>query len=428
MKVLMVNSFYYMRGGGERYTFDLSALLESNGHEVIPFSMEHPQNFPSDYADYFVSNVDFPSELAKKTPRSTANVLERILYSREAKAKMERILADTRPDLVHVNGFIHEFSTSILPPMKAAGLPVTQTLHDYKIVCPNTTFVSNDEVCEQCLGHRYYNVVRRRCKRGSLSASLLAGVEMYFHEFLNTYETNIDVFQSPSEFLRRKVIEHGVKKPVVVIPHFFDPNNFQPYYEPENYVVYVGRLVRVKGIMTLLRAMEQTPQTHLYVAGSGELEPEMRAFIAERGLTNVTLLGHLKTDELQRLVQRALANVLPSEWYENYSATLRESLACGTPVIGADIGGIPEQVTDGWNGYLFEPGNADQLAEKIRRLVENPALAVEMGRRGRRQVEIVNSPETHYRQVYDVYDSLLRGVPVSQPAPAIVEPIGAQAD
>jgi len=423
MKILMVNSFYYMRGGGERYTFDLSALLEAHGHQVIPFSMEHAQNFPSEYDDYFVSAIDFPTEMAKRDPKSMARVMERIMYSREAKGKMERIIADTQPDLVHVNGFIHEFSTSILPPMKAAGLPVTQTLHDYKIVCPNTTFVSNDEVCERCLGHRYYNVVRHRCKRGSLAASLLAGVEMYFHEFMNTYEANVDVFQSPSEFLRRKVIEHGVRKPVVVIPHFFDPNNFQPHYEPENYVVYVGRLVKVKGIMTLLQAMEKTPQTHLYVAGSGELEPEMRRFIADRGLTNVTLLGHLKTDELQNLVQRALANVLPSEWYENYSATLRESLACGTPVIGANIGGIPEQVTDGWNGYLFEPGNADELAEKIQRLVANPALAIEMGRNGRRQVEIVNSPETHYRQVYEVYDSLLRGEPVSQPAPAVVPAI-----
>ncbi len=420
MKILMVNSFYYMRGGGERYTFDLTALLESHGHQVVPFSMEHPQNFPSDYADYFVSNVDFPTELAKKSVKSTANVLERIMYSREARDKMERILFDTRPDLVHVNGFIHEFSTSILPPMKAAGLPVTQTLHDYKIVCPNTTFVSNDEVCERCLGGRYYNVVRHRCKRGSLSASLLTGVEMYFHEWLGLYQRNIDAFQSPSEFLRRKVIEHGVKKPVVVIPHFFDPNNFQPHYEPENYVVYVGRLVKVKGLMTLLQAMEKTPGTHLYVAGSGELEPEMRRFIADRGLTNVTLLGHLNTEQLQSLVQRALANVLPSEWYENYSATLRESLACGTPVIGANIGGIPEQVRDGWNGYLFTPGDANELAAKIQNLVDNRALAIEMGRRGRRQVEIVNSPETHYEQVMQVYESLLQRTPVRQPtAPAV---------
>ena len=407
MKVLMVNSFHYLRGGAERCCFDLSALLEANGHRVIPFSMRHPRNVPTPYDDYFVSAIDFPTELAKPGLGPKVNVAERILYSREARRQIERLVADTRPDLVHIHGFIHEMSTSILPALKKAGLPVVQTLHDYKIVCPNTTFISNEAVCERCLGHRYYNIARHRCKRDSRVASILAGAEMYFHELFRLYEPNIDLFISPSAFLADKVREHGIKTPIVTIPNFIDPAHFQPTYEPERYFLYAGRLARPKGILTLLEATRRLgPATELRIAGAGELEPELRQFVADHGLTNVHFLGHLDPAELRRAMQRALAIVQPSEWYENYSMTVIESLACATPVIGAAIGGIPEQIRDGVNGLLFAPGDAGQLAEKMGHLLARPDLAIGMGRAGRRQVETINGPAAHYEQTLRVYDQL----------------------
>ena len=209
--------------------------------------------------DYFVSYIDFPTELAKPGIQPKLNVTERIMYSREARGRIEQLIADTQPDIVHIHGFIHEMSTSILPALKAAGLPVVQTLHDYKIVCPNTTFVSHDTICESCQGHRYYNMARKRCKRGSLMASVLAGAEMYFHEIRGLYEPNIDLFIAPSQFLNDKVREHGIRTPVVTIPNFINPDAFQPRYEKEDYFVYIGRLVRVKGILTLFEAMRHVP-------------------------------------------------------------------------------------------------------------------------------------------------------------------------
>lgn len=418
MKILMINSFHYMRGGGERCFFDLSDLLRRHGHEVIPFCMDHPRNIPSEYSDYFVSYIDFPTELSKPGIGSKLHVVERVLYSREARRKVETLIEDTRPDLVHIHGFIHETSTSILPALKAAGLPVVQTLHDYKIACPNTTFVSNDRICEACKGGKYYNMTRQRCKRGSLGASLLATVEMYFHEIFRLYEPNIDLFISPSQFLADKMAEHGVRKPIIPIPNFINPDQFQPVYEPENHFVFAGRLVRVKGILTLLEAMRHiNSDAVLNIAGAGELEPEMRQFVRDHNLANVRFLGHLATDELADLVRSALFTVSPSEWYENYSMTVLESLACGTPVIGADIGGIPEQVRDGWNGHLFESGNAAELAARMQNLLDHRELAIEMGRNGRAQIEALNGPETHYEQTMRVYEKLLdkspRRVPVN---------------
>lgn len=419
MKILMINSFHYMRGGGERCFFDLSELLVNHGHEVIPFSMHHPNNWPSDYEDTFVSHIDYPTEMQKPGLRPKLNVMERILYSREARDKLQALVDETRPDLAHIHGFIHEMSTSILPVLKRAGLPVTQTLHDYKLVCPNTTMVSHDSVCEACAGHRYYNMTRQRCKRGSLSASLLATAEMYFHEVFRLYEPNIDQFISPSRFLRDKMIEHGVRTPITVVPNFINPANFRPVYEADPYFVYAGRLVRVKGILTLLEAMRQLGDSvTLYVAGTGELEPELRAFVDTNGLENVQFLGHLPTEQLNGLVQRAMATVVPSEWYENYSMTVIESLACGTPVVGAAIGGIPEQVQHGHNGLLFEPGNAHDLAQKLQSMIVHPDIGLQMGRRARQQVEDVNGPATHYRQTMAVYDQLLGAdMPVGQRLP-----------
>ena len=419
MRILMVNSFNYLRGGAERCCFDLSALLEANGHQVIPFSMAHPRNVPSPYDDYFVSHIDFPTELRQPGLGPKLNVAERILYSREAKRKIGQLVADTRPDLVHIHGFIHEMSTSILPALKKAGLPVVQTLHDYKIVCPNTTFISNESVCERCQGHRYYNIALHRCKRDSRVASILAGAEMYFHELFRLYQPNIDIFISPSAFLAHKVSEHGVSKPIVTIPNFIDPAQFRPHYEPDNYFLYAGRLARPKGILTLLEAMRQADVTaELRIAGAGDMESELRDFAARYGLSNVRFLGHLDTAELTHTMQHALCTVQPSEWYENYSMTVIESLACGTPVVGAAIGGIPEQVRDGVNGLLFEPGNATQLAEKLRYLHARREQAIEMGRAGRRQVELINGPAAHYEQTMRVYERLAPRPAPTRPHPA----------
>lgn len=409
MKILMCNSFNYLRGGAERYFLDLSALLSSHGHKVIPFCMEDERNWPSEYSRYFVSNIDFPSQLQKNGLGAKLKVMERVLYSREAKKKIEQLIRDTKPDIAHVHGIAHETSPSILPVIKKARIPLVQTLHDYKLLCPNTNFVSQGEVCERCKGHRYFNVVWRRCKRDSLSASLLAGMEMYFHKLLQIYERNVDLFISPSLFLQKNLAEYGIKNTVIHLPNFIDIVNFQPCYESEDYFIYYGRLVSIKGISTLFEAMKHVTASHLYVAGRGEFEEPLREHARENRISNITFLGHLATQDLIPLIQHAAFTVVPSECYENCPMTILESFACGTPVIGANIGGIPELIKNDRNGLLFESGNAQQLAEKIQFLLDNPQQIIAMGRNGRQQVETVNNPQYHYQQTIEIYQHLLHG-------------------
>jgi glycosyltransferase involved in cell wall biosynthesis len=408
MKILMCNSYYYLRGGSERCFFDLTALLEAHGHDVIPFSMIDERNQPTEYKEFFISHVDFPSRLAQDSSfRSKIETVERVLYSREARGKIEQLLADTKPDIAHIHGIAQETSPSILPAIKKAGIPIVQTLHDYKLLCPNTNFVSQGQICERCKVHRYYNVLLHRCKRDSLAASFLAGLEMVVHKMLQIYERNVDVFITPSEFLRDKLVAYGIRNKIVHLPNFIDLQGVQAGDESEDYFVYYGRVTAVKGVRTLLQAMLNVPRSHLFIAGTGDLEAELQAFVRENSLENVSFLGHLHPDELFPLVRKAAFSIVPSEWYENYSMSVIESLARGTPVIGARIGGIPEQVIDGWNGLLFESGNVGQLSEKINFMLSHPAARREMGRNGRAQIEKINGPARHYQKTLAIYRELL---------------------
>ena len=404
MKILMCNTFNYLRGGADRCFLDMIALFEQRGHQVIPFCMHHEKNKPSPYENYFVSQIDFPSLLGKGSGiNGKLKVLERVVYSREARQKIEQILEDTQPDIVHIHGIAHEISPSILPAIKKANVPVVQTLHDYKLVCPNTNFVTQNKICERCNGHRYYNVIKHRCKRNSLPASVLAGIEMYSHKMMKIYEKNMDAFISPSLFLKQKLKQHGIEIALFKFPNFLHVDSYKPDFDSENYFVFFGRLVETKGIRTLLKAMRQIKEADLYVAGTGDLMPELEAYKAEHHLDNVHFLGYLSQDKLMPLIKNARFTVVPSEWYENYSMAILESMASGTPVLGAKIGGNPEMVIDGQTGALFEPGNDEELAQKIAYLLNNRAVVQNLAKGARDFIEKTNNPQRFYESTMNLY-------------------------
>ena len=214
-------------------------------------------------------------------------------------------------------------------------------------------------------------------------------------------------FIAPSRFLQEKVQEHGVKTPIACLPNFIHVDQFEPQYDAEPYFVFAGRLVAVKGVKTLIEAMRHVRNAKLYIAGTGELEDDLRQTITKHQLDHVELLGHLNKDELTTLVQQATAMLVPSEWYENCPMSVLESFAWGTPVIGTRIGGIPELVRDGCTGLLFEPGNAAQLAEAMQSMLAQPAKRWQMAQEARHQVERNHNPAAHYEDTINLYQSLI---------------------
>lgn len=406
MKVLLVNKYFYLKGGPERHISKISKILEAKGHQAIPFSMQDERNEPSSYAKYFVSKVDFnsPTSLGDKL-----RMVPRVIYFLEAKRKIEALIREVKPEIAHLHNIAHQISPSVLHSLKKFNLPVVQTLHDYKLVCPSYNMVARGRICEKCRGHRYYQAVLQRCNKGSFSFSLLNCVEMYSHSLLGIYERNIDVFIAPSNFLRHKVIEFGISGGKIFhIPTFVDSREYSPLYNGDNYFVYFGKVSREKGLLTLVQAMKEIKTSKLLIIGEGELKKDLEKYILQENIAGIKFLGHIKGERLKTTIRNSQLAILPSEWYENCPASILEAFALGKPVIGSDIGGIPELIEDGVDGLLFEPGNAEELSEKIAYLISRPQLGEQMGKNARKKMEEKYNPEVYYQRLMGVYQKLLR--------------------
>lgn len=384
MRILVVNKFHWLKGGSERVYFDLAAAYEAAGHEVIPFSMRGDENVPSPWADRFVPEVRYDRARGLESLRAAANAV----YSREAKRCLAALLHDVRPDVAHLHNFHHQLSPSIVDALREAGVPAVHTLHDYQVICPNYLLYTEGAVCERCLSGSFGHAVRHRCVRGSVAASAVAALEMTIHRARRTLERGIARFVAPSRFLAGKLIQAGMaRERIRVVVNGVDPEAFAPARGAGEGFVYVGRLSREKGLGTLLDAVERSPGLRLTVLGSGPQEEALRTQAALKAPGQVEFLGYRPRSELLERVRSARAVILPSEWYENAPLSALEALASSVPVVAARIGGLPELVRDGQTGLLFEPGSVAGLRECLERLIRDPALAVELGRGGRRMIE-----------------------------------------
>lgn len=409
MRVLQVNKYYYPKSGSERYLFDVSALLQKHGHEVIPFAMKHKKNVETIYSKYFVENIDYETVI-KKSVLYKMFAFFKIIYSFEAEKKIKNLIAIEKPDIAHVHKFSNTLTPSVLYGIKKFRIPIIQTLHDYRTICPNYNLFdfSKFRLCEECKGHHYFNAIKRRCQKSSMLIGLNVAMESYLYHFMQTYENTIDLFISPSNFMREKMVEFGVdKKKVIFIPNFINSSNYSPKYCDSNYILYFGRLEKNKGVQTLIKAMKYVKDCKLYLIGSGDYRIGLDRIIRNSLIKNVKFFGFLKREQLINLIRNSLFTVLPSEWYENCPMTILESFALGKPVIGANIGGIPELVDHGSTGLLFEPGNVKDLAEKINCLLQDKNRTVEMGKSARKKVEKNYNEEIHYRRLINAYEHVI---------------------
>ena len=404
MKVLLVNKFFFPKGGDAVAYFATADLLRRKGHEPVFFSMAHPENLPSPFSKYFVENTDFNSGggLIKQLKVAT-----RILYSFEAKRKVERLLDDERPDIVHLHNICHQISPSIIDLFKKRAIPVVMTLHDYKLTCPVYTHLTNKGICESCKGGRFYNVLLKRCTKGSVVKSFINMAEMYLHHnILHIYE-KADRFIAPSRFLMEKTKEMGFGGKIVHLSNFVDSTEYEPSYQwMGNSLVYFGRLSEEKGLITLLNAVKGL-DVNLKIIGDGPQKDELLEKIDIDAIDNVTFLGYKTGEELYEEIKNAVFIVVPSEWYENNPRSIIESFAIGKPVIGARIGGIPELVKDGETGLTFEAGNADDLRVKVNLLFNDTDKVIEMGKKARKFVVDNYSSEIHYQGLMKIYDEAI---------------------
>lgn len=383
MRVLLVNKFHYLKGGAETYDFALAEGLESLGHEVARFSMRHPKNVPSEWSRFFVEQREYNggTSPAKKVADGLA-----LIYSREARRKFQAICEEFRPDVVHMSNVHRQITLSILdvPYLAEHRVPVVYTAHDYILCCPCYTMVDGSgRVCDACLDGRFRHCVERRCVKGSRAKSALAFAEATFLRAHGSYG-RIDRIVCPSAFMKEKLDDAGFGAKTVHMQNYLTASQVEManrVFNPSKltgsspYFVFFGRLDKVKGIETLLRAFADAAsmlprEWGLKVVGDGPMRVQIEKLtegMPEGIRERVELLGYKTGEELQRIVANARFSVMPSEWRENMPYSGMEALAAGTPIIGSDIGGIPELVREGETGRLFPAGDECALRSALLR-------------------------------------------------------------
>jgi len=371
MKVLMVNKFLYPNGGSETYIFKLGDYLKSQGHEVQYFGMEHEGRIVGNAVNAYTSDMDFHggSKLLKLTyPIKT-------IYSSEARKHIHKVLENFQPDVVHLNNFTYQITPSVILEIvawrKKTGHPcrIVFTAHDYNLVCPNHMLnnPNTHENCEKCLGGHFMNCTKGKCIHGSTAKSAIGTMEGFFWKWKGTYKY-IDAVICCSEFMKTKMDTNPVFKGKTIALHNFIDKVEWKNTEKKDYVLYFGRFSIEKGMGTLADVCRMLPDIPFVVAGSGPLEDEIN------NLPNVKNVGFQTGKALETLIREARFSIYPSEWYENCPFSVMESQMFGTPVLGANIGGIPELIQVGKTGELFTPGNTEELMRIIEKLWNNKSI------------------------------------------------------
>ena len=392
MRVLQVNNYHRIVGGSDAVYFNTGQLLERNGHEVSWFAGADDGNLPCKDSEFF--------PVALNMDEARVGDLFRYMHNSDAALAIERLQQARGPfDLAHLHIYYGRLTASILEPLKKRGVPIVQSLHEYKLACPIYTLERDGAVCEKCVTGSSLNVLRHRCK-GSLPRSIVAFAEYHASRWQGDV-SKIDRFICVSGFQRQILLRYGIPEDKLEVLHnFVEPHKLKPERAAvrDDYLLYFGRIEKLKGVDTLLQAVGKSG-ARLLIAGTGSWTEELKAKIAD--LPNVEYLGFISGEPLKSLVAEARAVVVPSEWYENCPMSVIEAKAVGTPVIGARIGGIPELINDGIDGFLFAPGDVGDLVDKIGRIETADREA--MSAACEADVAARFSPQTHLSRLLQIY-------------------------
>ncbi len=367
MRILHVNKFFDQRDGVDIYIKSLMQRQNRAGHETHVLATRSPLNVPTTDARLFMARNDFSkSEGLSRDARKAAS----FLWNREARRAMRQAIAEYKPDVIHLHNIYHHLTTSVLAEIRAARVPCVQTLHDYKLACPNYRMFTEGSVCERCKGGHYLETIKHHCMWPTFSANALGALEMGFSKATQAYERTVRTFICPSRFMAEKMVEWGEpSSKMAVIPNATDIPE-RAATRDGGYILNAGRLSAEKGVEFLIRAAARIPTLNLRIAGTGPEENRLRRLAEELNAKNIVFLGFVRRAENMELWERAQALVVPSIWYENASIAVLEAMGQGLPVIASRIGGLPEQVADGEAGMLIEPRNVEAWEAGLRKFLD----------------------------------------------------------
>ncbi len=402
MKVLLISNHYAeLPGGAISVVRATKTLLEDQGHTTVPFSIQEGTTLPTPVRSYFPSVQrlrwqPLPSDATGASP-----------YSFPARESLRRLVADYRPTVAHLHNVFSILTLSVVDALHDEGVPTVMTLHEFKSVCPNGLLFTHDGICHRCVhGGRFWNAVRHRCVGESVYKSAIAAAEAYFYRFRNIW-SKVDAFVAPSEFLRDVVVAGGlpadrvevISNPAPVLEDIGERDIAAPAF-----FVYSGRLLPQKGLDVLLDASALLrPGIRVVIYGSGPLDQYLRDRVEREGLP-VDLRGYADEVTIAADLERCMALVSPSVWYENCPMTILEAAGRGVATVGSDLGALPDLVKHKESGILVAPGDPRSLASALLQLADDPAWAVELGRRAWEDARTRHNPQTHIAAITALYE------------------------
>ncbi len=380
MKILLLHNYYQQPGGEDVVVQQEKAMLEARGHTVDLMTADNS----------CITGI-----------KSQAAVALGSIYSRRSRALLEKKIITAKPDIVHVHNFFPQLSPSVYYACAKAKVPVVQTLHNFRLICPNALLFREGKPCEDCVGRTIaWPGIRNACYRDSHVGTAVLATMLTTHRFLGTWQV-VDAYIALSEFARRKLIAGGVPSSHL----FVKPNCLAP--DPGmragsgDYALFVGRLSPEKGIKTLLAAWAQLPARRLKIVGDGPL----RDVVEQADISNVEFIGPQSSEAVMDLIGGAAFLVVPSECYENFPRVIVEAFAKGVPVLGSRIGSMEELIEDGRTGILFRAGDVRDLANKAEWLFTHPDEQQRMSAEARREFESKYTAEQNYKQLMQIYGS-----------------------
>lgn len=375
MRILLAHKLYEITGGAEVFFHETERVLRKNGHETMMVATGDPSG---DHPDNVV--------LMQAPSYNSGGALSRLrhlpsaIYDRHKKRQMAQIIADFKPDLLHVFAINVHLSPSIVDAAYEAGIPVVATFNDYKHICPNYKLFHHGKICFDCKGKKFYSAALNSCCKGSRALSLASGMEAYVHEAMGIYD-RYDHFTFSSDFMAKTTELFWPERAFSwsKLRNPFDSAAYQALDVYEPFGLFFGRLIDEKGVDRIIEAARLINSFPIKIIGNGPDMEKLQAQVERDGLTNVEFLGPMWGDQLNTVLSRARFVIVPSIWHENFPYVINQSFALARPVIGSRRGGITELLADGERGLIFEPNDPQELAAQIRRLADDENEARRMG-------------------------------------------------
>ncbi len=412
MKVIVANYRYFLSGGPERYMFNFMEAAKRKGIEVIPFSVNNPQNKETEYSKYFAKPRAKETMYSdtKKTLGNLWGMIRASTWNFDAERRLRKLIQATEADVVYILHEVNHLSPSIIRAAKKERVRVVHRISDFFMFCPKYDFLCENDICEACIHGNYSKALAKRCVKGSIFGTMLRVFGMKIYNWTNVFD-DVDFFVSTCEFSKNKLIEGGINgKKIVCIPTFIDYLSVLPIYKNDNYFLFCGRMSHQKGTIYAVKAMSYLLETDYKlkitgVIGESEEDKEIWNYIVENHLEDkIEFTGFVHGKKLDELISRCTAVLCPAIWYENMPNVLIESYAHGKPVIASDIGCFKDLVFDNETGFLFMPKNSRQLAEKMMLYVNDKQLTVRHGKNARAYCEEYFDESSHMEKLLEIFE------------------------